>query len=61
MLTRTMNYWLNFDLSTIIAKLHRETCIYCKPYDQHTKGINKMNSSVGWFKFESEITEYDSV
>jgi len=55
MLTRTMNYWLNFDTSTRIAKLHKETCIYCKPYDQHTKGINEMNSGGGWFKFESPI------
>ena len=52
-LTRTMDYWLNVDLSTRIAKLHKETCIYCKPYDQHTKGINEMNGSGGWFKFES--------
>jgi len=48
-----MKYWLNIDLSTRIAKLHKETCIYCKPHDQHTKDINKMNSSGGWFKFES--------
>ena len=54
-LTRAMDYWLNFDLSTMIAKLHEETCIYCEPYDQHTKDINEMNSSGGWFKFESPI------
>gem|GEM_PF-4239093 len=35
LLTRTMDYWLNVDSSTRIAKLHKETCIYCKPYDQH--------------------------
>ena len=52
-LSRTMGYWLNIDISTRIAKLHKETCIYCKPYDKHTKGINKMNSGGGWFKYES--------
>jgi len=50
-----MKYWLNIDLSTRIAKLHKETCIYCKPHDQHTKDINEMNSSGGWFKFESPL------
>ncbi len=48
-----MKYWLNVDLSTGIAKLHEETCIYCKPYDQHSKPINDTNSRGGWFKFES--------
>jgi len=55
MLTRAMDYWLNVDSSTRIAKLHEETCIYCKPYDQHTKDIDEMNSRGGWFKFESPI------
>ena len=60
MLTRTMDYWLNVDSSSRIAKLHKETCIYCKPYDQHTKGINKMKRGGGWLKFESlkEVEQY---
>ena len=52
-MTDQMKYWLNIDHSTRIAKLHKETCIYCKPYDQHSKPINDTNSSGGWFNFES--------
>ena len=48
-----MKYWLNIDYSTRIAKLHKESCVYCNPYDQHSKPINKSNSYGGWFVFES--------
>lgn len=48
-----MGYWVNVDMSTRIAKLHRETCIWCKPHDQISKGVNEMSSSGGWFRFES--------
>ena len=54
-ITQAMIYWLNVDSSTRIAKLHKETCVYCKPYDQHTKDINEMNSAGGWFMFESPM------
>ena len=54
-ITPTMIYWLNVDSSTRIAKLHKETCIYCRPYDQHTKDVNEMNSAGGWFEFESPM------
>jgi hypothetical protein len=53
MITRTMDYWLNIDLSTRIAKLHKETCRYCTPYEQSSKPINQMNTNGGWFEFES--------
>ena len=48
-----MDYWLNIDLSTRIAKLHKEACRYCTPYEQSSKPINQMNTNGGWFEFES--------
>jgi hypothetical protein len=49
----SMGFWLNVDRSTGIAKLHRETCIWCMPHDQSSKGVNEMKNSGGWYSFES--------
>jgi hypothetical protein len=48
-----MVYWVNVDMGTKVAKLHRETCIWCRPRDQRVKGVNEMTGSGGWFRFES--------
>lgn len=49
----SMGYWVNVDKSTRVAKLHRETCIWCRPRDQHGKGVNEMTNSGGWYSFAS--------
>jgi hypothetical protein len=51
----SMGYWLNVDRSTKVAKLHRETCIWCRPHAQSSKGVNEMTNSGGWYGFESPV------
>jgi hypothetical protein len=54
----TMKYWLNIDKPTRFAKLHRDTCRFCKPYAQNFKGINEVNDHGGWFEFNSPEEAY---
>lgn len=48
-----LGYWVNVDMSTRVAKIHRESCIWCRPYSQASKGVNVMKGGGGWFRFES--------
>ncbi|MFH2112817.1 MAG: hypothetical protein ABIJ47_16335 [Candidatus Bathyarchaeota archaeon] len=53
-----MKYWLNIDIPTGFAVLHRETCASCKPLNQRHKGINGLSHHGGWFEFESKEEAY---
>jgi len=53
-----MKYWLNVDKPTRFAKLHRETCVFCKPLHQTFKGVNRLSYNGGWFEFNSKEEAY---
>lgn len=46
-------FWLNIDLPTQTATLHRGDCIHAEPKATDLKGINEMKADGGWFSFES--------
>ncbi len=46
-------FWLNVDLPTQTATLHRENCIHVEPKETDLKGINKKKVDGGWFSFPS--------
>ena len=51
-------FWLNADRSTRIWKLHRESCLSCKPEESKAKGVGVMKWYGGWFSFESVEEAY---
>ena len=53
-----MRYWLNIDRPTRFAKLHRESCRFCKPQDQFYKGVNSLKDNGGWFMFNAQEEAY---
>jgi hypothetical protein len=52
-------FWLNADLPTGIWKLHRDGCLYCKPEETHSKGVEKMKDDGGWFSFPTVKEAYE--
>ena len=52
-------FWLNADLPTGIWKLHRDGCLYCKPEETHSKGVEKMKDGGGWFSFPTLKAAYE--
>jgi len=46
-------FWLNIDLPTQTATLHKGDCIHADPKPTEFKGINEMKRDGGWFNFDS--------
>jgi hypothetical protein len=51
-------FWLNVDKVTCAWKLHKDSCIFCKPVESNTKGVNQMKRKGGWFKHETYQSAY---
>ncbi|MCX6648639.1 MAG: hypothetical protein NTV61_04540 [Candidatus Bathyarchaeota archaeon] len=46
-------FWLDVDLPTQTATLHRGECIHIEPKATDRRGVNEMRAEGGWFSFES--------
>ena len=46
-------FWLEVDLKTQTATLHRDDCIHIKPEATDRKGVNTMKADGGWLSFSS--------
>jgi len=46
-------FWLDIDLKTRVATLHRGECIHISPKATETRGVNEMRADGGWFSFET--------
>jgi hypothetical protein len=46
-------FWLDVDLLTQTATLHRGECILIVPKTTKQKGVNEIRADGGWFTFES--------
>jgi hypothetical protein len=51
-------FWLNADTPTRIWKLHRDSCLFCRPKESKAKGIGAMRGSGGWFSFNTPEEAY---
>lgn len=46
-------FWLDVDLLSGTATLHRGDCLHISPKASEGKGVNEMRADGGWFGFES--------
>ena len=51
--------WLNVDKPTGVWRLHKESCLFCKPIETKFKGVNKWKRQGGWFKMTSLTSAYE--
>lgn len=46
-------FWLDVDLPSGTATLHRSDCLHISPKASERKGVNEMRADGGWFSFDS--------